>query len=209
MTVVKPRFCSVFWNFSDPVSTAQNSKTKRPAALLENLILKLPRSHRRLKLRQKPKSNLKPLTISFCICDCSEVIQAMPMGKFLDGFFFVGAQFNPIGLTDGEIGLFTAVLVFSPCRQGLTDSKLISTIQGLYQQALFSLIKQNHSGECRRRQFFLSYALLPLISAPTVRFFILLLLFFARGVFEFSVRVCVACRVHDFCGLSSCSCFFF
>lgn len=102
------------------------------------------------------------------------------MGKFLDGFFFVGAQFNPIGLTDGEIGLFTAVLVFSPCRQGLTDSKLISTIQGLYQQALFSLIKQNHSGECRRWQFFLSYALLPLLSAPLCSF--LLLLFFARGV---------------------------
>lgn len=113
------------------------------------------------------------------------------MGKFLDGFFFVGAQFNPIGLTDGEIGLFTAVLVFSPCRQGLADSKLISTIQGLYQQALFSLIKQNHSGECRRRQFFLSYALLPLISAPTVRFFVVVVVFCkgcGRGRLSFLFR---------------------
>lgn len=38
----------------------------------------------------------------------------MPMGEFLDEFFFVAAQFNPLKLTDGEIGLFTSVLIICP-----------------------------------------------------------------------------------------------
>jgi hypothetical protein len=71
------------------------------------------------------------------------------MGQFLNGFFDVAAQFNPLGLTDGEIGLFTAILVFSPTRAGLQDAKLVSAIQSLYQKALFHLIKRNHSGELR------------------------------------------------------------
>ncbi|XP_076468798.1 nuclear hormone receptor E75-like [Babylonia areolata] len=73
------------------------------------------------------------------------VVKAMPMGGFLDGFFHVGAQFNPVGLTDGEIALFTAVLVFSPSRPGLGDARLVSGLQSLYQQALFCLLKENHS----------------------------------------------------------------
>lgn len=36
------------------------------------------------------------------------------MGEFLDEFFFVAAQFNPLKLTDGEIGLFTSVLIICP-----------------------------------------------------------------------------------------------
>ena len=71
----------------------------------------------------------------------------MPMGQFLSGFFHVGAMFNPLGLTDGEIGLFTAILVFSPSRPGLQDSKLVAAIQALYQKAFFHLIKTNHSSE--------------------------------------------------------------
>lgn len=74
-----------------------------------------------------------------------QVIMEMPMGKFMDGFFHVGAQFNPIGLVDDEIAVFTAVLVFSPCRPELADSKLVSVIQSLYLQALFCLLKKNHS----------------------------------------------------------------
>lgn len=74
-----------------------------------------------------------------------QVVTQMPMGKFLAGFFHVGAQFNPLGLTDGEIGLFTAVLAFCPSRPGLQDIQLVSAIQSLYQKALFQLIKRNHS----------------------------------------------------------------
>ncbi|KAL8600118.1 hypothetical protein ACOMHN_009725 [Nucella lapillus] len=74
-----------------------------------------------------------------------QVIKQMPMGDFMDGFFHVGAQFNPIGLTDSEIALFTAVLVFTPSRPGLGDSQLVSGLQSLYQQALFCLLKKNHS----------------------------------------------------------------
>nr|KAG5708445.1 hypothetical protein BaRGS_026172 [Batillaria attramentaria] len=79
------------------------------------------------------------------MCCPRKVIQETPMGKFLDGFFHVGSQFNPLELTDGEIGLFTATLIFCPSRQGLTDTKVIAKIQSLYQQALFNLMKQNHS----------------------------------------------------------------
>ena len=77
------------------------------------------------------------------------------MGQFLDGFFHVGAQFNPIGLSDGEIALFTAVLAFSPCRPGLGDIKLIATLQTLYQQAFFHLLKKNNSGEYSEARFVL------------------------------------------------------
>lgn len=74
-----------------------------------------------------------------------QVIQEMPMGKFLDGFFKVGARFNPIGLKDSEIGMFTAVLAFSPNRPGLKESRLVGTIQSLYLRALFDIMKKNHS----------------------------------------------------------------
>ncbi|XP_076447305.1 nuclear receptor ROR-alpha-like [Babylonia areolata] len=73
------------------------------------------------------------------------VVREMPMGNFLDGFFRVGAQFNPIGLKDDEIGVFTAVMAFSPSRPGLKEAKLIGTIQLLYLRSLFNLMKQNHS----------------------------------------------------------------
>lgn len=42
------------------------------------------------------------------------MVQEMPMGPFLDKFFDVAKQFNPLRLTDEEIGLFTAVLMFCP-----------------------------------------------------------------------------------------------
>ncbi|KAL8566145.1 hypothetical protein ACOMHN_041300 [Nucella lapillus] len=74
-----------------------------------------------------------------------QVILEMPMGKFLDGFFKVGARFNPVGLKDGEIGVFTAVLAFCPNRPGLKESRLVGTIQALYLRALYDLLKQNHS----------------------------------------------------------------
>jgi len=38
----------------------------------------------------------------------------MPMGSFLVEFFKVAKAFNPLQLTDGEIGIFTATLIICP-----------------------------------------------------------------------------------------------
>lgn len=43
-----------------------------------------------------------------------EIIRAMPLGKFLEEFFSMAETFNPLKLTDGEIGLFTSVLIICP-----------------------------------------------------------------------------------------------
>lgn len=42
------------------------------------------------------------------------VIKNMPMGPFIDEFFNVAAQMNPLGLTDEEIGIFSATLIMCP-----------------------------------------------------------------------------------------------
>ena len=38
----------------------------------------------------------------------------LPMGEFMDEFFNVAEMFNPLKLTDGEIGLFTSTLIICP-----------------------------------------------------------------------------------------------
>lgn len=47
------------------------------------------------------------------------IVRDTPMGEFLDQFFTVASKFNPLALTDEEIGLFTAVLMFCPGTYGL------------------------------------------------------------------------------------------
>ncbi|KAK3101181.1 hypothetical protein FSP39_001572 [Pinctada imbricata] len=42
------------------------------------------------------------------------VVKEMPMGSFLDEFFAVAEKFNPLKLTDGEIGLFSSALIICP-----------------------------------------------------------------------------------------------
>lgn len=73
------------------------------------------------------------------------VIRQMPMGQFLDEFFSVAKEFNPLKLSDGEIGLFTAILIISPTRKNLTNVRTVKKIQALFQQALFYLMKHNHA----------------------------------------------------------------
>lgn len=73
-----------------------------------------------------------------------EIIRAMPLGKFLEEFFSMAETFNPLKLTDGEIGLFTSVLIICPDRQNLSGVKAISKIQGLFLQALYNKIKHTH-----------------------------------------------------------------
>ncbi|CAG5126147.1 unnamed protein product, partial [Candidula unifasciata] len=72
------------------------------------------------------------------------IIREMPIGPFLDEFFQVAKRFNPLHLTDGEIGLFTAILMICPDREGLKNRTAIHTIQQLFMQALYFQLKQCH-----------------------------------------------------------------
>ncbi|XP_059170952.1 peroxisome proliferator-activated receptor gamma-like [Physella acuta] len=77
---------------------------------------------------------------------CSrDVIRNMPMGPLLDQLFEFAEKFNPLHLSDDEIGLFTAVVIICPDRSGLAGHTTVKTIQQLYQQALYQLIKKNHN----------------------------------------------------------------
>ncbi|GAB1606392.1 nuclear hormone receptor family member nhr-48 isoform X1 [Argonauta hians] len=73
-----------------------------------------------------------------------EVIREMPLGKFLEEFFLMAETFNPLNLSDQEIGLFTAVLIICPDRQNLSGVKAVTKIQGLFLQALYNELKANH-----------------------------------------------------------------
>ena len=42
------------------------------------------------------------------------MVKMLPMGEFMDEFFNVAEMFNPLKLTDGEIGLFTSTLIICP-----------------------------------------------------------------------------------------------
>ncbi|KAK3587111.1 hypothetical protein CHS0354_023564 [Potamilus streckersoni] len=72
------------------------------------------------------------------------IVVSMPMGSFLIEFFTIAEQFNPLKLTDGEIGLFTACLLICPDRINLKNQKAIEKLHGLFLQALYMLIKKNH-----------------------------------------------------------------
>ncbi|CAG5114613.1 unnamed protein product, partial [Candidula unifasciata] len=72
------------------------------------------------------------------------MVQSMPMGPFLDQFFNVANQFNPLGLNDGEIGLFTAILLISPERQSLKNQAAVSALQQLFIQSLYLKLKESH-----------------------------------------------------------------
>ncbi|XP_063448093.1 uncharacterized protein LOC134727640 [Mytilus trossulus] len=73
------------------------------------------------------------------------VVLGMPMGTFLVEFFKVAKAFNPLQLTDGEIGIFTATLIICPDRKSIINSVAIMKLQLLLMQALYVLIKKNHS----------------------------------------------------------------
>ncbi|GFO23172.1 thyroid hormone receptor alpha [Plakobranchus ocellatus] len=72
------------------------------------------------------------------------VRQMSPLGILIDQFFDIAKQIGPLNLTDGEHGLFGALLVFCPDRHGLSNVTAVQTIQQLYLQALHLLIKHNH-----------------------------------------------------------------
>lgn len=51
------------------------------------------------------------------------------MGPFIDEFFSVAAQMNPLGLTDEEIGIFSATLLMC---QGTAITLLFLSIQNVF-----------------------------------------------------------------------------
>ncbi|GFO23178.1 nuclear receptor subfamily 1 group d member 1-like [Plakobranchus ocellatus] len=70
-----------------------------------------------------------------------------PLGHFLDEFFEIAKLTNPLYLTDGENGLFGAILMLCPDRIGLKQVSVVQTIQQLYLQALYLLMKYNHKSK--------------------------------------------------------------
>ncbi|KAK6994701.1 thyroid hormone receptor alpha-like isoform X2 [Biomphalaria glabrata] len=91
-----------------------------------------------------------------------EVVRQMPMGPLIDQMFQIAEQLNPLRLTDGEYGLFTAALFISPDRTGLQNASLIKTIQQLYMRALYQLLKQTHNDPDKTFRNLLS--ILPLLN---------------------------------------------
>ncbi|KAK3769974.1 hypothetical protein RRG08_061951 [Elysia crispata] len=67
-----------------------------------------------------------------------------PLGPFIDTFFDIAKLTNPLNLTDGENGLFGAILMLCPDRHGLKNVSAVQSIQHLYLQALHLLLKHNH-----------------------------------------------------------------
>ncbi|KAH9508122.1 Nuclear receptor sub 1 group D member 1 [Bulinus truncatus] len=85
---------------------------------------------------------LDPQLTSRCTRD---LIRQMPMGPLIDQIFDLAEQLNPLRLSDGEYGLFTAALFLSPERSGLENTTSIKSIQKLYLSALHGLLKQTHN----------------------------------------------------------------
>lgn len=73
------------------------------------------------------------------------VIRNMPMGPFIDEFFNVAAQLNPLNLTDEETGIFSAALIMCPEREGLTNVLAVDKLNTLFLQSLFYEMKKNHN----------------------------------------------------------------
>ncbi|CAL1531516.1 unnamed protein product [Lymnaea stagnalis] len=93
---------------------------------------------------------------------CSRnIVREMPMGPLIDQMFEVAEQLNPMRLTDGEIGLFTAALIITPERSGLKNTTAVRTIHRLFLQALYCSLKQTHADADHTFRSLLS--LLPLL----------------------------------------------
>ncbi|XP_021376120.1 nuclear receptor ROR-beta-like [Mizuhopecten yessoensis] len=73
-----------------------------------------------------------------------KVIQSMPMGSFMDEFFIVAGELNPLKLTDVETALFSTVLIICPHRLNLKNAKAIDKLQILLLQCLYQLMLRSH-----------------------------------------------------------------
>lgn len=73
------------------------------------------------------------------------IIQEMPLGHFLDEFFKVAEQLNPLKLTDEELGIFSAVLIMCPEREGLVNVMTVEKLHTLFLQSLYLDMKNHHN----------------------------------------------------------------
>ncbi|KAL4226753.1 hypothetical protein ACF0H5_014733 [Mactra antiquata] len=73
------------------------------------------------------------------------VIRSMPMGPFIDEFFEVAAQINPLKLTDREVGIFSACLIMCPEREGLLNVVAVEKLNTLFMQSLYFEMRRNHN----------------------------------------------------------------
>jgi len=73
------------------------------------------------------------------------VIRSMPMGPFIDEFFEVASQINPINLTDVELGIFSAALIMCPEREGLLNIAAVEKLNTLFLQSLYFEMRNNHN----------------------------------------------------------------
>ena len=49
-----------------------------------------------------------------CIALCSDVVREMPLGDFFDELYTFALKMNSLGLTDGETGVLTAIMIMNP-----------------------------------------------------------------------------------------------
>ncbi|XP_060075003.1 nuclear receptor ROR-beta-like [Ylistrum balloti] len=89
------------------------------------------------------------------------VIQSMPMGSFMDEFFIVAGELNPLCLSDVEIALFSSILIICPHRLNLKNAKAIDKLQILLLQCLYHLMLTSQGEEGVNKVFTKTISLIP------------------------------------------------
>jgi len=52
--------------------------------------------------------------VLLCVVMCSHTVLEMPLGDFFNEQYTFALKMNSLGLTDGEIGLLTAIMIMNP-----------------------------------------------------------------------------------------------
>lgn len=79
-------------------------------------------------------------------CVPVDIVRRMPLGDFFEEQLKFALVFNQLHLTDGEVGLLTAIMIINPDRVGISNMRAIQKLQLLISQSLYMLLKQNHPG---------------------------------------------------------------
>jgi hypothetical protein len=81
-------------------------------------------------------------------CVPIDVVRQMPLGDFFEEQFHFAQTFNQLMLTDGEIGLLTAIMIINPDRKAIANRRAVQKLQILMSQSLYQLIRRNHPDSC-------------------------------------------------------------
>jgi hypothetical protein len=68
-------------------------------------------------------------------------VSKMPMGGLFEEQYKFALPFNCLELTDTEVGVMSAIMVFNPDREGLVNRPAVHKLQCLYGQALFTSLR--------------------------------------------------------------------